>query len=78
MILLFFLEIDDDGSGILDDKLDKIFDPFFTTKQSGRSIGLGLTVTQNIIRLHNAILNIKNKKDGGVRASVIFKAVGGY
>ncbi|MCH8846774.1 MAG: hypothetical protein IIC11_08595, partial [Proteobacteria bacterium] len=63
------LDIEDDGSGILEDKLDKIFDPFFTTKQSSASIGLGLTVTQNIIRLHNAILNIKNKENGGVRAS---------
>jgi len=72
------LDIEDDGSGILEDKLDKIFDPFFTTKQSGASIGLGLTVTQNIIRLHNAILNIKNKKDGGVRASVVFRAEGGH
>ncbi|MCH8080705.1 MAG: CHASE domain-containing protein [Proteobacteria bacterium] len=72
------LDIEDDGTGILDDKLDKIFDPFFTTKQSGASIGLGLTVTQNIIRLHNAILNIKNKEDGGVRASVIFRAEGGH
>jgi len=72
------LDIEDDGAGISDDKLDKIFDPFFTTRQSGGSIGLGLTVTQNIIRLHNAILNIKNKKNGGVRASVIFKAVGDH
>ena len=72
------LDIEDDGSGILEDKLDKIFDPFFTTKQSGASIGLGLTVTQNIIRLHNAILNIKNKEDGGVRASVVFRAEGGH
>lgn len=72
------LDIEDDGSGILEDKLDKIFDPFFTTKQAGASIGLGLTVTQNIIRLHNAILNIKNKEDGGVRASVVFRAEGGH
>jgi len=71
------LEIEDDGTGILDEKLDKIFEPFFTTKQSGKSIGLGLTVTQNIIRLHNAVLNIINKQDGGVRASVIFRSVGG-
>ena len=76
--IVVVLDIDDNGTGILKDKLDKIFDPFFTTRQSGTSIGLGLTVTQNIIRLHNAILNIKNKKDGGVSASVIFKAVGGH
>ena len=72
------VDIEDDGAGILNDKLDKIFDPFFTTKQSGSGIGLGLTVTQNIIRLHNAIFNIKNKEDKGVRASVIFRAAGDH
>jgi len=69
------VEIEDTGPGINSEVESKIFEPFFTTKKSGMGIGLGLTVTENIVRLHSAFIDIKNSKKGGVIASIIFQAI---
>ena len=67
--------IEDTGTGIPEDKIDKLFDPFFTTKPTGIGTGLGLSVTKNIIVLHKATINITNRKAGGASVSIIFKTL---
>ena len=44
------LRIRDTGMGMDDEHLEKIFDPFFTTKEVGEGLGLGLSVSYNIIK----------------------------
>ena len=36
------LAVEDDGTGIADEHMDRLFEPFFTTKGPGRGTGLGL------------------------------------
>jgi len=68
------ISIEDTGTGIDEGKMEKLFDPFFTTKPSGKGTGLGLTVCQNIVRLHGGTLKFENSKSGGAIAKIIFKA----
>lgn len=43
-------EIEDTGTGIPADVIEKIFEPFFTTKEVGKGTGLGLSMVYGIIK----------------------------
>jgi len=55
----------DTGKGIAKEKLDSILKPFFTTKARGEGTGLGLWITQNILRNHEGELKVKSKPGKG-------------
>lgn len=44
-----YCHIWDNGSGISEEALKSIFNPFFTTKPVGEGIGLGLSMTYDIV-----------------------------
>ena len=71
-IVLF--EVEDTGCGIPQDKLEKVFDPFFTTRRASGGIGLGLTVSRNIMEIHEGKIFIENNDQQGARATLVFKA----
>lgn len=57
------IKIRDNGLGISESNLKKIFQPFFTTKPSGEGIGLGLSLSHDIIvKGHNGSLKVKSKE----------------
>ena len=47
------ITIQDNGTGIPQDILDKIFAPFFTTKPQGRGTGVGLYFAHDLIVARN-------------------------
>lgn len=57
----------DNGGGIPEDAMPHLFEPFFTTKHPGAGTGLGLSVSQGIIRRYRGILSAENVPavDGG-------------
>ncbi|MBN2010854.1 VCBS repeat-containing protein [candidate division KSB1 bacterium] len=62
------VDVIDSGIGISTSQLEKIFTPFYSTHESGR--GLGLTITQNIIKNHDGHITVKSNKQHGTRFSV--------
>ncbi|MBV6641646.1 MAG: ATP-binding protein, partial [Cyclobacteriaceae bacterium] len=62
--------IEDNGPGIDEDALEKIFIPFFTTKKGGS--GIGLTLSKQIMRLHNGTITVKSKVNEGTTFTLKF------
>jgi two-component system NtrC family sensor kinase len=64
------LIVEDRGSGIATKQMENIFDPFFTTKPIGHGSGLGLSICLGIVERHNGTLELVNRDNGGVRATI--------
>jgi signal transduction histidine kinase len=67
------LTIADNGCGIRTENLKRIFEPFFTTKESVGT-GLGLWVTQELVRKHNGTIKVRSRKDKGTVFRIAFPA----
>jgi two-component system C4-dicarboxylate transport sensor histidine kinase DctB len=55
----------DHGPGIAPALVDRIFDPFFSTKEVGKGLGLGLSITYNILRDFDGEISVRNHPEGG-------------
>ncbi len=62
------ISISDTGRGIPANDLKKIFDPFFTTRPKG--IGLGLSITYQIIKNHGGSIKAESKVDRGTAFTI--------
>jgi PAS domain S-box-containing protein len=66
--------IGDNGSGISREQIKRIFEPFYTTKKDVGT-GLGLWLTQNLVRKHQGTIRVRSKSDskrGGTAFSIFF------
>ena len=63
------VEISDTGTGFDEDDLTRLFEPFFSTRKDGT--GLGLWVTQNIVRQHGGRIEAANRLGGGATFRLI-------
>ena len=68
------LTVRDHGPGVAPAIVDRIFDPFFTTKTVGSGLGLGLSISYNIVKDFGGDLRVANHPDGGAVFSVILQA----
>ncbi len=57
----FVIHIRDNGLGIPPDIVDEIFNPFFTTKPTDKGTGLGLAMSNDIIREHGGAIEVKSE-----------------
>ena len=68
-----WVEVRDSGPGINEADRNRIFDPFYTTKPVGEGTGLGLSVSRNIISLHQGSIDIHNRPEGGAVVTLMFR-----
>ncbi len=64
------LTVQDNGPGMESDTLEKIFVPFFSTKNSGN--GIGLSLSRQIIRIHNGNISCDSIPGKSTTISMIF------
>lgn len=65
-----FISVIDNGSGVPEDIINKIYIPFFTTRKGGN--GIGLSITREIIKLHDANLQLQTKQGEGSAFTILF------
>jgi signal transduction histidine kinase len=71
---LVVISVADNGTGVAAADLPRLCEPFFTTKPSGQGTGLGLFVTQKIVKSLRGRLLISAGEDGGTTVRVCLPA----
>ena len=71
-----YLSVEDTGSGIPKEFMERVFEPFFRVDKSRSrelgGVGLGLAFVREIVRVHNGSICIKSGKTGGTIFEVTF------
>lgn len=60
-----WFEVADNGHGLGDNSLDELREPFATNRESGKGMGLGLTISAGIVDDHNGEMTASNRDGGG-------------
>ncbi|WP_457576971.1 sensor histidine kinase [Desulfomarina sp.] len=68
------IAVHDSGPGISGQHSKRIFEPFFTTKKSGQGLGLGLTISDRIIRDTGGRIYLAESSTGARFEIILFKA----
>ncbi len=61
------VSVTDAGAGIDEHHVDRLFEPFYTTKPEG--MGMGLSISQTIIKAHGGKMGARNNPEGGATFS---------
>ncbi len=68
------LAIADNGPGIPAERRSRIFEPFVSWRDGG--FGLGLSVVQQILQQHDAVIEVEERDGGGALFRIFFKYSG--
>ncbi len=66
------IRIEDEGSGMDKETLNRIFEPFFTTKIHGR--GLGMAAAFGIVRNHDGFITVESEPGKGTTVAIYLPA----
>ena len=67
------LKIEDNGTGIPPEDLDRIFEPFYTKKEMGRSgTGLGMAVVWGTVKDHKGYIDVQSTEREGTTFKLYF------
>ena len=66
------ISVEDQGSGIPNELLDRIFEPLFTTKPVGQGTGLGLSMVYGFVKQSKGYIDITSALERGTTVRLIF------
>lgn len=66
------VEIEDTGPGIPAYFRDRIFEPFFSTKAEGKGNGLGLAISNQIIKDYGGRIEVESREGSGTTVRLVF------
>ncbi|GJL67726.1 MAG: hypothetical protein NPIRA06_03610 [Nitrospirales bacterium] len=69
------LTVEDTGSGMTPEVLERLFDPFFTTKPIGEGSGMGMAVVHGIITGHRGAIVVHSVVNKGTKIEVYLPTV---
>jgi PAS domain S-box-containing protein len=71
------IRVEDTGTGIARQDMDRIFDPYFTTQEMGsaKGSGLGLAIVHSIIKKHKGYIEVESTEGVGTIFSIYLPAV---
>ena len=64
------LSVEDTGTGIAPEVLERIFNPFFTTRSTGEGTGLGLSLVDGIVREYGGGIDVRSRVGQGTRFDI--------
>ncbi|HEX6090730.1 MAG TPA: ATP-binding protein [Gemmatimonadales bacterium] len=64
------VDIVDDGPGMTAEIAAQVFDPFFTTKSEHEGTGLGISISQGIVREHGGRITLETAPDQGATFTI--------
>jgi two-component system NtrC family sensor kinase len=68
------IEVQDNGSGVQPDVLERVFEPFFTTKPPSQGTGLGLSISYGLAQSLGGSLSLGSPPEGGTVATLTLPA----
>ena len=71
----FSITIEDSGSGIKKDDLDKLFATEFTTKAPGKGTGLGLPIVKQMVESYKGTIEVNSKEGEGTAFIIKFPGI---
>jgi len=68
------VHVEDTGTGMPKEILDRAMDPFFTTKDVGKGTGLGLSMVYSAVKAHHGHIEIQSEPGHGTHVTMRFPA----
>jgi len=69
------LAVEDKGPGIPHELMEKIFEPFFSTRSEEGLKGLGLSIVQDIVKVHGGQMELQSRPKEGTKVTLFLPAV---
>ena len=74
------IEISDHGDGVPEEDLERLLRPFTrlnTARSQANGAGLGLAIVDRVIKRHGGVLELSNRKEGGLTVRITLPLVAG-